>query len=309
MTSAPRREPPKAARTPRSVKAQPKIPGDQNRPTRLCKAVASPSLNKLMCYPQQLGRSWKDFISHLHQNPPALHQPSAPGPSGISSAICTRTLRNFISHLHQNPPALHQPSAPGPSGISSAICTRTLRNFISLLRRNPPELHQPSAPEPSGISSAICTGTLRNLLCYLHRNPPEPCLLSAPDGTLWNFISFLHRNPPEPHHLHRNPPEPHQPSAPAHSGRSSAICTGTLRNLISHLHRNPPEPSGTLRNLLRNLGLQLHRIAPELFWAKDPIASFAVGEKGARWLRINFTAIQCYPKTSQCFCHKSRWHL
>ena len=25
--------------------------------------------------------------------------------------------------------------------------------------------------------------------------------------------------------------------------------------------------------------LQLHRIAPELFWAKDPIASFAVGEK------------------------------
>ena len=25
--------------------------------------------------------------------------------------------------------------------------------------------------------------------------------------------------------------------------------------------------------------LQLRRIAPELFWAKDPIASFAVGEK------------------------------
>ena len=69
-----------------------------------------------------------------------------------------------------------------------------------------------------------------------------------------------------------------------------AMCTGTLRNLISHrrncirnlisfLHRNPLELSGTLRNLLRNLGLQLHRIAPELFWAKDPIASFAVGEK------------------------------
>ena len=80
-------------------------------------------------------------------------------------------------------------------------------------------------------------------------------------------------------HLHRNPPEPHQPSAPKLSGTSSAICTGTLRNFISHLHWNPPEPTGTLRNLLRNLVLQLHRIAPELFWAKDPIASFAVGEK------------------------------
>ena len=183
------------------------------------------------------GTLW-NFISHLHWNPPELHQPSAPEPSGISSAICIRTLRNFISFLRHNPPELHQPSAPEPSGISSAICTRTLRNFISFLRHNPPELHQPSAPEPSGTLSAICTGTHRNLIC---------------PGTLWNLISFLHRNPPEPHHLHRNPPEPHQPSA--------------------------PEPSGTLRNLLRNLLLQLHRIAPELFWAKDPIASFAVGEK------------------------------
>ena len=304
--------------------------------------------NKLICYPQQLGRSWKDFVPepfgtlsamcnrhlsnsvcYLHQNHPELHcllnrnlpepdQLSAPKQSGsllsaitpsnspqtlltictgtlgthqpsgtlqnlvcttpfeTSSPICTGTLWNFISHLHWIPPELHQPSAPEPSGSSSAICTRTLPNFISFLRHNPPELHQPSAPEPSGISSAICTGTLRNLVCYLHRNPPEPCLLSAPDGTLWNFINFLHRNPPEP-------------PAPEHSGTSSAfstrtlrnliICTGTLRNLISHLHQNPPEPSGTLRNLLRNLQLQLHRIAPQLFWAKDPIASFAVGEK------------------------------
>ena len=34
-----------------------------------------------------------------------------------------------------------------------------------------------------------------------------------------------------------------------------------------------PEPSGTLRNLARNLALKLHRIAPELVWAKDPIDS------------------------------------
>ena len=104
----------------------------------------------------------------------------------------------------------------------------------------------PSAPEPSGISSAICTGTLRNLISHLDRNPPL-------------------------HHL----------SAPEPSGTSSAICTGTLRNFISHLHR-------TLRNLLQNLVLQLHRIAPELFWAKDPIASFAVGEKNNK--------LMCYPQ-------------
>ena len=39
---------------------------------------------------------------------------------------------------------------------------------------------------------------------------------------------------------------------------------------LRHLHRNPPEP----RNLARNLVLKLHRIAPELIWAKDPIAKF-----------------------------------
>ena len=190
--------------------------------------------NKLMCYPQQLRRSWKDF-GHLARNLLEPHQPSAPEPSGP-----------------------HQLSAPEPSGTLSAIWTgvsRTRRNLINYLPGNPPEPHQPSAPEPSGTSSAICTGTLRNLISHLHRNPPEP----------------------------------HQPSAPEPSGTSSAICTGTLRNLISHLHRNPPEPSGThrnppeptgtLRNLLRNLLLQLHRIAPKLFWAKDPIARFAVGEK------------------------------
>ena len=125
------------------------------------------------------------------------------------------------------------------------------------------------------ILECFCTGTLRNFVCYVYRNLPEPHPLSAPQ-----------------------PSEPHQLSGPEPSGTSSALCTGTLRNLISHLHRNRPEPhqlsapepfgtssafcTGTLRNLLRNLGLQLHRIAPKLFWAKDPIASFAVGEKTPR---------------------------
>ena len=108
----------------------------------------------------------------------------------------------------------------------------------------------PNSLEDLGRFLAICPRTLWNLVCYLHRNSPEP----------------------------------HQPSAPEPSGTSLAICTGTLRNLISHLHRNlrnliSPEGSGTLRNLLRNLVLQLHRIDPEFFWAKDPIASVAVGEK------------------------------
>ena len=102
-------------------------------------------------------------------------------------------------------------------------------------------------PEPAGTLFAMCTGTLRN-----H-------------------------------------PDPHQPSAPEPSGTSSAFCTGILWNLISFLHRNPLELSGTLRNLFRNLGLQLHRIAPELFWAKDPIASFAVGEKRG-WSNMAFRA-------------------
>ena len=219
------------------------------------------------------GTLWTSSTIHLHWNPPQFYQPSAPEPSATLSSICTVTLQNLISHLHWNPPEPHQQSAPKPSRTSSApepsrtlhsICPGTIRNLISHLHWNPPEPHQPSALEPSGTSSAICTITLRNLITHLHRNP-------------------------------RNPPDPHQLSAPELSGTSSAICTGTLRilirylprNFISHLHRNPPEPhqpsapegSGTLRNLLWNLVLQLHRIAPELFWAKDPIASFAVGEK------------------------------
>ena len=205
-----------------------------------------------MCYPQQLGRSWKVFV---------------PEPSGTLSAMCTGQLSNFFCYLHRNHPELPGPSAPGPSELDQP--SGTLQHLISHLRRNRPEPHQlfarnrlrrnpsepylQSAPELSGTSSAFCPETLRNLISHLHRNPPEICLLSAPEP----------------------------------SGTSSASCPGTVRNLISHLHRNPPEPhqqsapegSGTLHNLLRNLVLQLHRIAPELFWAKDPIASFAVGEK------------------------------
>ena len=162
-----------------------------------------------MCYPQQLGRSWKVFdlprnLLEPHQlpapEPSGSHQLSAPDPPGpcllsgtlrnliscsrtssaicpgptTSSAICAGTLRNLISHLHQNPPEPHQPSAPEPSapepsGTSLAICPETLRNLISHLHRNPPEFHQPSASEPSGILRNL----LRNLVLQLHRIAPE----------------------------------------------------------------------------------------------------------------------------------------
>ena len=121
--------------------------------------------------------------------------------------------------------------------------------------------------EPFGISQSICTRTLRNLTRYLHQNPPEPHQASSPPkpsgtsqglctGTFRNLTRYLPRNPPEPHrslsrYLHRNPPEPHEVSA--------------------------PEPSGTLS------GLKLHRIAPELIWAKDPIAKFCCWRKTHRF--------------------------
>ena len=154
------------------------------------------TLQDLVCYLEPSGTSsaapepTHNLISHLHRNPPEPHRPSAPEPSGTSSAICTRTLRNLISQLHRNPPEPHRPSAPEPSGTSSAICTRTLRNLISHLHRNhlprnPPEPHWQSAPKLSGTSSAICTGTLRNFVSHLHRNPPEP------SGTLRNLLRNL----------------------------------------------------------------------------------------------------------------------
>ena len=127
--------------------------------------------------------------------------------------------------------------------------------------RNPLELHKASAPEPFGTARGICTGTLRNLTGYLHRNPPEPHHVSAPEPftrTFRNLTMYLHRNPS---------PEP--------SGTSPGICTGTLQNLTRYLHRN---------NLVRNLGLKLLRIAPELIWAKDPTAKFCCWGKAWWWL-------------------------
>ena len=94
---------------------------------------------------------------------------SAPELSGTSSAICTGTLRNLISHLPRNPPGFHQPSAPEPSGTSSA-----LQNPISNLhqhRRNPPESH---LHRTSGTSSAICSGTVRDFISHLHPKASEP---------------------------------------------------------------------------------------------------------------------------------------
>ena len=247
-----------------------------------------------------------NFVCYLHRNHPELHGPSAPGPSKLdqpSGTLQNLTVRDLIRHLRRNPLELCLLCAPDSSETLSAICTGTIRNFMGHLHRiapGPSELDQPSG--------TLQNLTVRDLIRHLHRNHPElhgpsapgPSELDQPSGTLQHPISHLRRNRSEPHQLfarnrlHRNPSEPHQPSAPEPSGtlsamrtgtlrNSSASCPGTVRNLIGHLHRNPqqsaPEGSGTLWNLLRNLVLQLHRIAPELFWAKDPIASFAAGEK------------------------------
>ena len=74
--------------------------------------------------------------------------------------------------------------------------------------------------------------------------------------------------------------------------------TGTSPTYLYHnllrlylLHRNLPEPNlsictrtfCTLRNLARNLVLKLHRIAPELIWAKDPIAKCCCWGKTIIW--------------------------
>ncbi len=85
---------------------------------------------------------------------------------------------------------------------------------------------------------------------YLHRNPsPEP------SGTSPSICTGT---------LHPNLPEPHQVSAPEPSRTSPGICTGM--------------------NLVRNLGLKLLRIAPELIWAKDPTAKFCCWGKAWWWL-------------------------
>ena len=252
-----------------------------------------------ICRQQTPGSSRKAEEKGLSCRPTAKDA-SLPGTeetNEINPCVIPNSLEDFGMFLCRNPPQLRLLCVPEPSRTSSAICLATLRNLISFLVRNPSEPHQLSAPEPSGTSSGF--------YMFLHQNLPEPCLLSTPEhsepcllyapeptgtrrnlisflhGTLRNLISFLHRNPP---------PEPCLLSTPEPSGTSSTICTGTVRNFVCYLHQNrpephqpsTPEPSGTFRNLLRNLGLQLHRIAPELFWARDPIASFAVGEKKLR---------------------------
>ena len=176
-----------------------------------------------------------------------FHTASAPQPSGTSQGICTGTLQNLTKHLL--PPEPHKVSAPEPSGTSQGICPGIFA-----------EPHHTSSARPSGTSSGSCTGNFRNLTRYLHQNALEPNQLSAP-----------------------NPPEPHRVPAPETSGTSQGICTGTL-NPPEPQQVSSPEPSGTpqgictgtLRNLVRNLVLKLHRVAPELVWAKDPIAKLNI---------------------------------
>ena len=235
----------------------------------------------------------RNFIGHLNRN--------LPEPSGTSSTICARTVRKLVCFLPLCDRAFHQPcllSAPEPSEPHQPA--GTLRNFVSYLRWNPPQFHQPSAPQPWAALSSICTVSFRNLVSHLQWNPPEPHQQSAPkpSGT---------SSAPEPSGTLR---------AQEPSGTSSAICslrnlishcTGTLRILISFLPRNPPEPhqpsapegSGTLRNLLRNLVLQLCRIAPKLFWAQDPISTFAVVEISLREYR---SIDERYEISSYLFC-------
>ena len=119
-------------------------------------------------------------------------------------------------------------------------------------------------------------------------SPPKKITYSIKNiGTLQSICTRTFRNLTE--YLHRNPAQPHRLSTLKPSEILPGICSGTLRNLNKYLHRNPPEPqqvssperSGTLWNLARNLVLKLHRIAPELIWAKDPIAKLCCWGKNA----------------------------
>ena len=115
------------------------------------------------------------------------------------------------------------------------ICTRT---FCTGTFRN--------------LTQHICTKAIHNLIKYLQRNTPKPrrtlqnltYIGSAPEPSRTSAIGSA----PEPsgtwfEHLHRE--------------LDLSICTGTFC---------------ALRNLARNLVLKLHRIVPELIWAKNPIA-------------------------------------
>ena len=111
---------------------QPFAPGPSGTSSAICTRTAR-TLRKAICT-----RTLQNLISPLHrnppphhlsaQNPPEPHQPSAPEPSGTSSAICTGTLRNFISHLHRK--------APEPSGTFSGTwccsCTGSHQSYSGL---------------------------------------------------------------------------------------------------------------------------------------------------------------------------------
>ena len=121
--------------------------------------------------------------------------------------------------------------------------------------RNPLGFHKASAPEtlrPYRTSQGLCTGNVGKLTKHLHLGPPEPHRVPAPEtsGTSHKVSA------PEPSRTAQNPPETQQLSSLEPSGTSRGVCTRTLRNLF------------------RNLVLKLHRIAPELIWAKDPTAKF-----------------------------------
>ena len=153
----------------------------------------------------------------------------------------------------------------------------TLSNFTKHLYQNPPEPHKVSAPDSSGTSPSIFSAkTLRNLTRSLHRNLPEPHKVSAPEpsGTAQ---------------------KPQQVSSPEPSRTSRGICTGKPSEISRGICTR------TLRNLVRNLVLKLHRIAPELIWAKDPIAKFCCWRKTHKFWGVGV------PK-STILLHPS-WHF
>ena len=134
--------------------------------------------------------------SALCAKPSEPHQPSAPEPSGTSSASCAGTFRNLISHLPLNR------LANEPSGTSSIFCAgtlwnligylrRNLQNLVCYLRRNRPELHPPSGPQHARTLFAICAGTIQNLISHLRRKRPELCLLFVPEPSGISSALFL----------------------------------------------------------------------------------------------------------------------
>ena len=151
--------------------------------------------NKLMCYPQQLGRSWKDFVPEPSGTLSA--KLCATDTSATLSAICTRTIRNF-----------------------TAFWTRTFRNLTSHLHQNSPEACLFSVNMPSNSPQTLLA------IC------PEPSEPHQPSGTLQNLVCTTPfetssaictgRNSLELHQLSSpEPSEPHQPSAPEPSGTFS----------------------------------------------------------------------------------------